>query len=168
MTGGEHEMDEQQGAATAVHPAELPGLTQSDDELNQQIGDVFSELLKQAHDLSQGIAAEVGLTGSDVIALAKLDAPMTMKELGQKMGCDPSFITTVADALEKHGLARREPSQRDRRSKNIVLTPQGVSVRNQIIRELLARAPWCTGLDTGERTCLLGLLRKMVRRRDGR
>jgi MarR family transcriptional regulator, organic hydroperoxide resistance regulator len=161
-------MDEQQGAATAVHPAELPGLTQGDDELNQQIGDVFSELLKQAHDLSQGIAAEVGLTGSDVIALAKLDAPMTMKELGQKMGCDPSFITTVADALEKHGLARREPSQRDRRSKNIVLTPQGVSVRNQIIRERLARALGCTVLDTGERICLLGLLRKMLRRRDGR
>ena len=129
---------------------------------------MFSELLKQAHDLSQGIAAEVGLTGSDVIALAKLDAPMTMKELGQKMGCDPSFVTTVADALEKHGLARREPSQRDRRSKNIVLTPQGVSVRNQIIRELLARAPWCTSLDTGERICLLGLLRKMLRPRDGR
>ena len=161
-------MDEQQGTATAVDPAELPGLTRADDELNQQIGDVFSELLKQAHDMSQGIAAELGLSGSDVIALAKLETPMTMKELGQRMGCDPSFVTTVADALEKHGLARREPSQRDRRSKNIVLTPQGVSVRNQIIRELLARAPWCTSLDTSERSCLLGLLRKMLRRRDGR
>jgi MarR family transcriptional regulator, organic hydroperoxide resistance regulator len=161
-------MDEQQGTTTAVDPAELTDLAGSDDELNRQIGDVFSELLKQAHDLSQSIAAELGLTGSDVIALAKLEAPMTMKELGQRMSCDPSFVTTVADALEKHGLARREPSQRDRRSKNIVLTPQGVRVRNQIIRELLGRAPWCVSLDTSERSCLLGLLRKMLRRRDGR
>jgi DNA-binding MarR family transcriptional regulator len=156
-------MDEQQGTAVAVDPAELPEPAGPDDELNRQIGEVFSEILKQAHDLSQGIAAEVGLTGSDVIALAKLDAPMTMKELGQRMGCDPSFVTTVADALEKHGLARREPSLRDRRSKNIVLTPEGVRVRNRILRGMLSRAPWCTSLDTSERTCLLGLMRKMLR-----
>jgi len=43
-----------------------------------------------------------------------------------------------------------------------------VRVRNQIIRELLGRAPWCVSLDTSERSCLLGLLRKMLRRRDGR
>ena len=61
---------------------------------------------------------------------------MTMKELGQQMGCDPSFITTIADALEKHGLARREPSLRDRRSKNIVLTPEGVTIRDRLFREL--------------------------------
>jgi DNA-binding MarR family transcriptional regulator len=91
-----------------------------------------------------------------------------MKELGQRMGCDPSFITTIADALEKHGLARREPSLRDRRSKTMVLTPEGVSVRDRICAELMSRAPWCTTLDTSERCCLLGLLRKMLRSRGGR
>ena len=109
------------------------------------------------------------MNGSDAIALFKLDAPMTMKELGQRMGCDPSFITTIADALEKHGLARREPSLRDRRSKNIVLTPEGVTVRDRLFaRELMTRAPWCTALDTGERRCLLGLMRKMLKSRGGR
>jgi MarR family transcriptional regulator, organic hydroperoxide resistance regulator len=88
---------------------------------------------------------------------------MTMKELGQRMSCDPSFVTSVADALEKRGLARREPSQRDRRSKNIVLTAEGVSVRDRICREVAARAPWCTALDAGERQCLLTLMRKMLR-----
>ena len=161
-------MDEQQGTAVAVDPAELPEPAGPDDELNRQIGEVFSEILKQAHDLSQGIAAEVGLTGSDVIALAKLDAPMTMKELGQRMGCDPSFVTTVADALEKHGLARREPSLRDRRSKNIVLTQEGVKLRDRLCGELSARAPWCTTLDVSERRCLLWLMRKMLKSRCGR
>ena len=140
----------------------------TDEQLNQQISEMFSEIIKYAHDLGQSIATEFGLTGSDAMALFKLDAPMTMKELGQKMGCDPSFITTIADALEKHGLARREPSLRDRRSKNLVLTPEGVTVRDRVCQELMARAPWCTALDTGERRCLLGLMRKMLKSRGGR
>jgi|GEM_PF-720523 len=140
----------------------------TDEQLNQQISDTLPELFKHFHELGQRIATEFGMNGSDAIALFKLDAPMTMKELGQKMGCDPSFITTIADALEKHGLARREPSLRDRRSKNIVLTPEGVTVRDRVCQELMARAPWCTALDTGERRCLLGLLRKMLKSRGGR
>lgn len=140
----------------------------TDEQLNQQISETLPELIKRVHELSQRIATEFGLTGSDAIALLKLDNPMTMKELGQRMSCDPSFITTIADALEKHGMARREPSPRDRRSKNIVLTPEGEAVRDRLFSELMARAPWCTALDTGERQCLLGLMRKMLRSRGGR
>jgi DNA-binding MarR family transcriptional regulator len=140
----------------------------TDEQLNQQISDTFPELFKHFHELGQRIAVEFGFNASDAIALMKLDAPLTMKELGQRMGCDPSFITTIADSLEKHGLARREPSQRDRRSKNIVLTPEGEAVRDRLFRELMTRAPWCTALDTGERRCLLGLMRKMIRSRSGR
>ena len=81
----------------------------TDEQLNQQISETFSEIIKYAHDLGQSIATEFGLTGSDAMALFKLDAPMTMKELGQKMGCDPSFITTIADALEKHGWPGASP-----------------------------------------------------------
>jgi DNA-binding MarR family transcriptional regulator len=138
------------------------GLPVGDDELNQQIANAFTEFINQAHDLGQGIASHFGLTGSDAKALFLLGAPMTMKELGAKMGVDPSFVTSVADALEKHGLARREPSQRDRRSKNLVLTQEGQKLRDLICGEVMARAPW-RPLDTSERHCLLGLLRKMIR-----
>ncbi len=157
-----------QGAEPVPHvtPLELGPLT--DGELNQQISDTLPELFKHFHELSQRIATEFGMNGSDAIALLKLDAPMTMKELGQRMGCDPSFVTTIADALEKHGLARREPSLQDRRSKNIVLTPEGETVRDRLFREILAQAPWCTTLDTGERRCLLGLMRKMLKSRGRR
>ena len=160
-------MDEFPGAVLDAEPvAHAEPLT--DEQLNQQISDTFPELFKLFHELGQRIAIEFGLNGSDAIALVKLDTPITMKELGQRMGCDPSFVTTIADSLEKHGLARREPSLRDRRSKNIVLTPEGVTVRDRLCAELMARAPWCTGLDTGERRCLLGLMRKMLRSCGGR
>jgi MarR family transcriptional regulator, organic hydroperoxide resistance regulator len=144
------------------------GQTAGDADLNQQIADSFSELFERAHKLGQGIASDFGMTGSDAKALFMLQAPMTMKELGQRMGVDPSFVTSVADALEKRGLARREPSQRDRRSKNIVLTPEGARLRDLICGELMARAPWCTTLDVSERQCLLGLIRKMLRKHGGR
>jgi len=148
-------------------PVAGPGRPASDDELNQQIADSFTDLIKQAHELGQGIASDFGLTASDAKALYMLRTPLTMKELGARMGCDPSFVTSVADALEKRGLARREPSQRDRRSKNLVLTPEGEKARDLIWSELSARAPWCT-LDTSERQCLLGLIRKMLRIGGGR
>jgi MarR family transcriptional regulator, organic hydroperoxide resistance regulator len=138
-----------------------PAPVATDDDLNHEISEVFTELIKRAADLGQSIGTKFGLAGSDAMALLKLEAPMTMKELGQKMGCDPSFVTTIADALEKHGLARREPSQRDRRSKNIVLTPEGTDVRERVVAELMGRAPWCA-LDTRERCCLLELMRKML------
>jgi len=158
-------MDEQDGTVAAAAPQAGP---RPGEELNQQITDALSALLRSAHDMAQGIAANCGLTGSVVMALLKLEAPMTMKDLGLKMGCDPSFVTSIADALEGHGLAWREPSQRDRRSKNIVLTPEGVKVRDRIIEELSARAPWCTTLDASERQCLLGLMRKMLGFGEGR
>ena len=165
-------MDEYPGQVLDAEPVPhaQPFITEplTDEQLNQQISDTLPELIRHFHDLGQRIAIEFGLNGSDAIALVKLDAPTTMKELGQRMGCDPSFITTIADSLEKHGLARREPSLRDRRSKNIVLTPEGEAVRDRLFRELMTRAPWCTALDTGERRCLLGLMRKMIRARSGR
>ena len=169
-------MDERPGTATVLDAEAVPHVTPlvtgtesgADDKLNQQIADALSELIRHAHDLGQGIAADFALTVTDTKALFMLDAPMTMKDLGLRMGCDPSFVTSVADGLEKHGLARREPSQRDRRSKNLVLTQEGVKVRDRICGELSARAPWCNALDTGERRCLLGLMRKMLRSRGGR
>jgi MarR family transcriptional regulator, organic hydroperoxide resistance regulator len=169
-------MDEQRGIATALDAEPVPHATplvtgtarDADDELSQQIADTLGELIRHAHDLGQGIATDLGLTVSDTKALFMLDAPMTMKDLGLRMGCDPSFVTTVADALERQGLARREPSPRDRRSKNLVLTPEGVTLRDRLCAELTARAPWCTALDGNERRCLLGLMRKMLRSRGGR
>jgi MarR family transcriptional regulator, organic hydroperoxide resistance regulator len=159
----------ERGAGPAGHAEPVPHVEPlTDEQLNQQISETLPELIKHFHELGQSVATGFGLTGSDAMALFKLDAPMTMKELGQRMSCDPSFITTIADALEKHGLARREPSLRDRRSKNIVLTPEGEAVRDRLCRELMGRAPWCTALDTGERRCLLGLMRKMLRSRGGR
>lgn len=131
-------------------------------ELNREILDSFGALVKQLAATGQSIAASFRVAPSDLLALVKLDGVVTMKELANRMGCDASFVTAVADALEKHGLAKREPSQRDRRVKNLVLTPEGQSAKERLMRELAERMPWCYALDDVERQCLLGLLNKML------
>jgi DNA-binding MarR family transcriptional regulator len=74
-----------------------------------------------------------------------------MKELAQRIGCDASFVAAVADALERHGLARRAPSERGRRAKHLVLTEDGIAAKEQLMRELATKMPWCCALDDIER-----------------
>jgi DNA-binding MarR family transcriptional regulator len=134
----------------------------TEEELNAQVMDALFELVKNLSTVGQSVGAAFGLGGSEAMALHKLDEPLSMKELSQKIGCDASFVTAIADSLERQGIARREPSQRDRRVKNIVLTEHGREIRDQIVREVTARLPWGNALDIGERECFLGLLRKML------
>ena len=80
-----------------------------------------------------------------------LSAPMTMKELGRRIHCDPSFVTAIADQLASRGLGVRETDSRDRRIKNLLLTPKGLELRQQLEAELSASMPWSGTLDTSER-----------------
>ena len=142
---------------------EEPGTARANGQpLNREILDSFGALVKQLAATGQSIAASYRVAPSDLLALVKLDGVLTMKELAQRMGCDASFVTAVADALERHGLAKREPSQRDRRVKNLVLTPEGTAAKERLMQQLAERMPWCYALDDTERQCLLGLLRKML------
>jgi DNA-binding MarR family transcriptional regulator len=135
--------------------------------LNTQVMDALFELVKSMASMSQSVGAGYGLSGSDTMALHKLDEPVSMKEFSQRLGCDASFITVIADSLERLGIAERVPSQRDRRVKNIVLTERGREIRSQIMREVTARLPWGNALDIKERECFLGLLRKMLKTKGG-
>jgi DNA-binding MarR family transcriptional regulator len=134
----------------------------SEAELNTQVMDSLFELVKAMSTLAQKVGATYGFAGSEALALHKLDEPISMKEFSQRIGCDASFITVIADSLERLGIARREPSQRDRRVKNIVLTEHGRQVRDEIAKEVTARLPWSNALDIGERECFLALLQKML------
>lgn len=108
------------------------------------------------------MARRLGVPSFCLKALHMLGAPMAMRDLGRMLHCDPSFVTTIADLLEKRGLARREPGTADRRIKNLVLTASGLGLREQVQRDFLAHVPW-RSLDDEERVCLLTLIRKMIR-----
>lgn len=127
-----------------------------------QVADGFFELMGNIIGQGELLARRLGIPLPFVKALHTMDCPLAMKELGKRMHCDPSFVTLVADMLEKRGLARREPHPADRRIKNLVLTQAGLDLKDRIEEELIARMPWTRALDRTERAQLLALIRKML------
>lgn len=133
------------------------------DQLDADIGDAFSEFFGRIIESFEAVARRYSLPAFAVKAVHMLASPVPMKELGRRFHCDPSYITTVADLLDTHGLAQREPDSRDRRIKRLKLTPKGLGLRERIERDVFTEMPWNYGLDTSERETLLALLRKMIK-----
>jgi DNA-binding MarR family transcriptional regulator len=132
------------------------------DRVDAEILEAMAELVAAMLTRAENIAQQYGVPIFFLKALHRLDCPMAMKELGLRMGCDPSFVTNVADQLEKRGLATRESDPADRRVKRIALTPAGMELKDRIENEILSGMPWRIALDNDERACLLGLVRKLL------
>jgi DNA-binding MarR family transcriptional regulator len=121
--------------------------------LSRQIGDHVRER-----------AVKLGLTAPQATALRELTGPMTMSELAERMGCEPSNATFVIDKLEKQGLLERHPHATDRRAKQLVLTVEGVALRERLVELLVEDSP-LAGLTPTEQAVLQGLLHRAVTRR---
>jgi DNA-binding MarR family transcriptional regulator len=148
--------------STEIYEPDAARAEASAPALNRDILDALTTLVKRAGTVGQSIASGFDVAPHDLLALFKLDAGLAMKELAQRMGCDASFVTAVADTLEKRGFIRREPGQRDRRVKYLMLTPEGIAAKERMMAQLAAKMPWCYALNEEERQCFLGLLRKML------
>ncbi|MEV1198500.1 MarR family winged helix-turn-helix transcriptional regulator [Microbispora rosea] len=106
-------------------------------------------------------AATLGLTASQGTALCELTRPMTLRELAERMGCEPSNATFVADRLEDQGYLERHPHPDDRRAKQLVLTPKGTELRERLI-ELLSENSPLAPLAPEERDVLQRLLARAL------
>ncbi|HEY3976848.1 MAG TPA: MarR family transcriptional regulator [Streptosporangiaceae bacterium] len=131
-------------------------------QLNAQIEECVFELTGRMIGQVERVAQRLAVPAVFIKALHILDAPMAMKDLGKRMHCDPSFVTAIADMLEKRGLARRAAHPGDRRVKHLILTGEGCELKQRLEAELSARMPWSSGLTDAERVQLLALIRKML------
>lgn len=87
---------------------------------------------------------------------------LTQRELAKRAGMSAPTALAVLEALERKGLARRQPDPRDRRKQNVYLTPKGRRVYPKVVPEVRAvnlRA--MRGLDAAERERLKTLLRHL-------
>lgn len=160
MSAGEHPVSGTAAGPAAGVAGDCGGRAPDvDREILDNVTELFGFLAAQGEQLAQ----RLGMPAFFIKALHLLDHPMAMKDLGRRMHCDPSFVTGIADMLEKRGLAAREPDPADRRVKRLVLTPAGEELKQQVEAELLARLPWRNALDDAERACLLGHITTMVR-----
>ncbi|MFD7909525.1 MarR family winged helix-turn-helix transcriptional regulator [Streptomyces sp. NPDC059752] len=108
-------------------------------------------------------AATLGLTASQATALREMSGPMTMRELAERMSCEPSNTTFVVDKLEKQSLIERHPHPTDRRAKQLVLTAGGIALRERLLALLAVDSP-LSGLTPEEQGSLRGLLERAAAR----
>jgi DNA-binding MarR family transcriptional regulator len=120
-----------------------------------------------AHQISEHVrerAVKLGLTAAQATALRELTGPMTMSELAERMSCEPSNATFIIDKLEKQQLIERRPHPTDRRARQLVLTPKGSALRDQLL-ELLTQDSPLAGLSPQEQGLLHDLLQQAITRR---
>jgi len=128
-------------------------------------GQLFFRLWRASHVRAADVLGTVGLTPALFGLLNVIGArPGTIQqELGSVMGIDRTTMVALIDQLEDAGLATRRPSAKDRRAREIAITPKG--------RRLLQRArrmisgvddEVLAGLTAQEREDLLTLLRQAL------
>jgi DNA-binding MarR family transcriptional regulator len=128
-------------------------------------GQLLFRLWRASHTHAAEALESVGLT-PPLFALLNVIAAREgaiQQELGTTMGIDRTTMVSLVDQLEHAGLAKRRPSERDRRAREVVITPRG--------RKLLARARGLlsqaeedvlAGLTAAQRRDLAALLRRAL------
>lgn len=105
-----------------------------------------------------------GLCFSDFATLEILlhKGPLPVNLIGEKVQLTSGSITTAIDRLEKRGLVERRASDSDRRVRVVHLTEAGQDLIGRFFEKHLAALEKATsGLNSEEKTLLVGLLKKL-------
>ena len=97
-----------------------------------------------------------------VLQLMDPDEPVTMGQLANTLACDASNVTGLIDRLETQGLVRRRPGHRDRRVKEIEVTPAGARIRAELQRRIAGESCALGRLSAAEQKALVRLLEKLL------
>ena len=127
-----------------------------------ELGKLVHELDLQNNARQRERVGKLGLTVAQASALRELTGPMTMRELAERMTCEPSNATVVIDHLESQRLLERRPHPTDRRAKQLMLTPDGAERRERLLTSLRDEEPLLKGLTQQEQDTLQDLLRRAL------
>jgi DNA-binding MarR family transcriptional regulator len=134
-------------------------------EVAEFAGQLFFRLWRASHERTAEALESVGLTPPLFALLNVLGARRgaIQQELGQAMGIDPSTMVSLIDQLESAGLAMRRTHPKDRRAKEVSITPKGRRALERA-RGLAKRVEddVLRGLSAAERGQLLTLLRRAL------
>ena len=108
--------------------------------------------------------AESGLVLTDFMLLEALlhKGPMTITEVQESALLATGSMTAAVDRLERKGLLARQSSERDRRARVLVLTPEGDARTRAVYAEHRAQLrEWMGVLSPAERAATFAALRKL-------
>ncbi|MEV1019009.1 MarR family transcriptional regulator [Streptomyces sp. NPDC050264] len=133
------------------------------DPLTLEVVELIGAVVARYHQEYEEAAARHGLTGAQarVLSLLALE-PLPMRQIAQRLKCEPSNITGIVDRLEARELVERQPSPGDRRVKVAAPTAEGTLMARSLRDSLdFAREP-LAGLSRDQRLVLRDMLRTMV------
>jgi DNA-binding MarR family transcriptional regulator len=93
-------------------------------------------------------------------ALLLLDEPAPMRVLSDRLACDQSYITRIADELEGRGYIQRTPGT-DRRVQMLSLTDDGSRARDSLYTAVTADNRVLLNLNRAERKALERALKQL-------
>lgn len=105
--------------------------------------------------------APLGLSVPAARALLLLDEPVPMRVLSDRLACDQSYITRIADELEQGGLVQRTRGT-DRRIQLLELTDAGTRVRDVLAIAVSAENRVLSRLGDADRTALREILQRLM------
>jgi DNA-binding MarR family transcriptional regulator len=145
--------------------AAMPPEHLAETEVAEFAGQLFFRLWRSSHTQTAAALESIGLTPALFAVLNFLRARdgAIQQQIGSAMGIDPSTMVALVDELERAGLAKRRPLSRDRRAREVLLTPKGRRTLERA-RELAAavESDVLHGLSPAERQELVTLLRKAL------
>ena len=99
----------------------------SDPPTAEFAGQLLFRLWRASHTRAAQAFETIGLTPALFALLNVIGARegAIQQELGATLGIDPSTMVALVDRLEEAGLAKRRPSPRDRRAREVVITAKG-------------------------------------------
>ncbi len=126
----------------------------------QEVIGLWVQMQSRLQEHFAALAAEHSLSAIQAKILIQLDpaGTVTMRALADRIRYDPSNLTTVIDRLEALGAVERRPDTRDRRAKGLVLTDEGLSLRDAFWQRLSNEVGPLGGLDMKELAQLRSLL----------
>ena len=107
---------------------------------------------------------EYGLTFPQAHALRLLDPerPLPMNEIADRLVCDASNVTGIADRLESRGLIERRAGAGDRRVKMLALTAAGAEARERVIEAMTEPPAEIAALSPADQRALRDILRRAI------
>jgi DNA-binding MarR family transcriptional regulator len=109
------------------------------------------------------VAADAGLSPPQLFALQALTPgePAPMSNLAGVLRCDASNVTGLVDRLAARGLVQRRPAPHDRRIRHLILTPEGIALRERVAQRLEEPPAGFAALSAAEARQLRDLLFKV-------
>jgi DNA-binding MarR family transcriptional regulator len=137
----------------------------ADTEVAEFAGQLFFRLWRASHTRIAESLGSIGLTPAlfgILNFLGPRDGAIQL-EIARAMGIDPSTIVSLVDELESAGLAKRRPHPKDRRAREVTLTPRGRRKLERARRMAFeVEDEVLQGLGASERRELLKLLRRAL------